>query len=218
MEPKSCAIIGASGLIGKEILKQVVLHPLYSEIRIITRRPLGTTDPKIKEIIIDFENLSQLKSSLEGVTDVFCVVGTTQKKVNGDKYLYRKVDYNIPVDAAQISVENGVQYFAVVSSVGASLKSSNFYLKLKGEMEHEVSRFSIPQIGIFRPSMLLGKRDEFRFAEKISSYIFPVISFLFPIKYRPIQAKHVAKAMIQYANQSKGVHILHYKEMAQLFK
>ncbi|HPE40802.1 MAG TPA: hypothetical protein PLI77_06910 [Bacteroidales bacterium] len=139
MEPKSCAIIGASGLIGKEILKQVVLNPLYSEIRIITRRPLGNTDPKIKEIIIDFENLSQLKSSLEGVTDVFCVVGTTQKKVNGDKYLYRKVDYNIPVDAAQISVEHGAQYF-------------------------------------------------------------------------------VAKAMIQYANQSKGVHILHYKEMGQLLR
>lgn len=216
METKIAAVLGASGLIGGEIVKELLTNQNYSEVRIITRRPLHQVHDKIKEMIIDFENLNELRHAMEGVQHVFCAVGTTQKKVKGDKQLYRKVDYNIPVDAAQIGFDMGITYFAVVSSIGADDQSSNFYLKLKGEMEKEVSQFAIPQIGIFRPSMLLGKREEFRLAEKISSYIFPIIAFLVPSKYKPIQGKSVAKAMVLNAEKEKGVQVLFYKEMQKL--
>ena len=216
METKIAAVLGASGLIGGEIVKELLTNQNYSEVRIITRRPLHQVHDKIKEMIIDFENLNELRHAMEGVQHVFCAVGTTQKKVKGDKQLYRKVDYNIPVDAAQIGFDMGITYFAVVSSIGADDQSSNFYLKLKGEMEKEVSQFAIPQIGIFRPSMLLGKREEFRLAEKISSYIFPIIAFFVPSKYKPIQGKSVAKAMVLNAEKEKGVQVLFYKEMQKL--
>jgi len=216
METKIAAVLGASGLIGGEIVKELLTNQNYSEVRIITRRPLHQVHDKIKEIVIDFENLDELRHALEGVQHLFCAVGTTNKKVNGDKQLYRKVDYNIPVDAAQIGFDMGIEYFAVVSSIGADENSSNFYLKLKGEMEKEVSQFAIPQIGIFRPSMLLGKREEFRLAEKISSYIFPIIAFFVPSKYKPIQGKSVAKAMVMNANKGKEVQILYYNDIKLL--
>jgi uncharacterized protein YbjT (DUF2867 family) len=216
METKIAAVLGASGLIGNEIINELIANKKYSEIRIITRRPLNQVHDKIKEMVIDFKNLNELRHALEGVQHLFCAVGTTNKKVNGDKNLYRKVDYNIPVDAAQIGFDMGIEYFAVVSSIGADENSSNFYLKLKGEMEKEVAQFAIPQIGIFRPSMLLGKREEFRLAEKVSSYIFPIFAFLFPSKYKPIQGKSVAKAMVLNAEKGKGVQVLHYKEIQKL--
>lgn len=216
MEYKIAAVLGASGLIGKEIINELIENQSYSEIRIITRRPLHHTHEKIKEYIIDFENLNQLRNALEGVHHLFCAVGTTTKKVKGDKVLYRKVDYNIPVDGVQVGFDMGIEYFAVVSSIGADENSSNFYLKLKGEMEKEVSQFAIPQIGIFRPSMLMGKREEFRLAEKISSFIFPIFAFLVPSKYKPIQGKTVAKAMVMNASKGKGVQILYYNDMKKL--
>jgi len=218
MEYKIAAVIGASGLIGKEIINELIENQKYSEIRIITRRPLNQVHSKIKEYIIDFEHLNEMRHALEGVHHLFCAVGTTNKKVKGDKAQYRKVDYNIPVEAAQIGFDMGIEYFAVVSSIGADENGSNFYLKLKGEMEKEVSQFAIPQIGIFRPSMLLGKREEFRLAEKISSFIFPIFAFLVPSKYKPIPGKSVAKAMVNNAEKGIGLQILYYKEMQKLIQ
>lgn len=219
METRIAAVIGASGLIGSAIVHELLQNSTYSEIRILTRRSLQLQHEFIKEVIVDFENPVDYKKGLEGCTAVFCAVGTTNKKVQGNKEAYRKVDYQIPVQAAQYAEELGIPYFTVVSSVGANDKSSNFYLHLKGEMEFGISQFSICQIAIFRPSMLLGKRNEFRLAEKIAAFIFPIIAFLFPSKYKPIQAQKVAKAMVQFGNQEKkGIHILHYKEILNYSK
>jgi uncharacterized protein YbjT (DUF2867 family) len=217
MELKIAAVLGASGLIGKEIVSELIENQNYSEIRIITRRPLKWNHPKIKEFCIDFEKLNEYSHSFERCSDVFCAVGTTTKKVHGDKIQYRKVDYDIPVDVAQMGFDMGIDYFAVVSSIGADEKSSNFYLQLKGEMEKEVSQFAIPQIAIFRPSMLMGKRSEFRFGEKIALFLFSLISFLFPTKYKPIQAKTVAKGMVLAAGKAmNGVQVLQYNEIQDL--
>ncbi len=219
METRIAAVIGASGLIGSAIVHELIQNSTYSEIRIITRRSLQFQHELIKEVIVDFANSVDYKNSLEGCIAIYCAVGTTNKKVKGNKDAYRKVDYQIPVQAAQFAEELGIPYFTVVSSVGANDKSSNFYLQLKGEMESKISQFSISQIAIFRPSMLLGKRNEFRLAEKIASIMFPVVSFLFPSKYKPIQAQKVAKAMVQFGNhENKGIHILHYKEIVNYSK
>jgi uncharacterized protein YbjT (DUF2867 family) len=95
----------------------------------------------------------------------------------------------------------------LVSSVGADSSSSNFYLRLKGEVEQAIEKMPIPYVGIFQPSLLLGNRNEFRLGERISQLIMPVFSFVIPSKYKPIAAKQVAKAMIREAIQDqKGVH------------
>jgi uncharacterized protein YbjT (DUF2867 family) len=219
MESKIAAVIGASGLIGNEILNTLVLDQKYSEIRIITRRPLHFNIDQVKEVIIDFENKSDFKKAMEGCSEIYCAVGTTNKKVKGNMEAYRKVDFQIPVIAAQIACEQGISYFTVVSSVGANEKSSNFYLQLKGEMENNVLLSAIPKIAIIRPSMLLGNRTEFRLAEKIATIIFPVFSFLVSSNYKPIHAQKVAKAMVQFGKQDKsGSHILFYKDILNYSK
>jgi uncharacterized protein YbjT (DUF2867 family) len=102
----------------------------------------------------------------------------------------------------------------LVSSVGANSKSNNFYLKLKGEVEDAVKEVGLESVHIMRPSMLLGDRKEFRPGEKIGSPLMKAFSFLLPAKYKPTQAKDVAKAMLIAAKESKkGFYIYEYNEI-----
>jgi uncharacterized protein YbjT (DUF2867 family) len=147
---------------------------------------------------------------------VFCSVGTTQKKVNGNQIEYRKVDYDIPVKAAKFCEENEGTSFLLVSSVGADSASKNFYLAIKGEVEEAVMKRKIASISIFRPSLLLGDRKEFRIGEKISTILMKPLSFLIPSIYKPIEVAQVAKSMCQAAVLNKpGIHIYHYAEMVE---
>ncbi|MBL0273583.1 MAG: NAD(P)H-binding protein [Chitinophagaceae bacterium] len=213
----TATLIGATGLIGNYLLEELLKDDFYHTVRILFRRPLELTHPKLEKKLVDFSDVENFRLALEGSAVVFCAIGTTQKKVKGDKAAYRKVDYDIPVHAARFCKLNGCEKFVLVSSVGANSKSNNFYLKLKGEVEDAVKAVGIKSLHIMRPSMLLGDRKEFRLGEKISKGIFPIFSFLIPSKYKPIQGKEVAKAMAAAAKKSDaGFFISEYREIKQL--
>ena len=217
MSHKTTALIGSTGLIGSHLLKLLQNDDHFSEIRVLVRRPVAINHPKVKVLVIDFEDATAFRKGFAGCDAVFVSVGTTQKKVKGDKTAYRKVDYDIPVNAARFCAETGCKSFLLVSSVGADSHSRNFYLKLKGEVEDEINRQNIPSISIFRPSMLLGKRNESRPMETIAQLISKPMSALFPSKYKPIKAGDVARAMIAASHQNEtGFHIFHYREMMAL--
>ena len=199
------AIVGASGLIGGCLVDEL-LQTNDNKITLISRRPLGLSNSRIHELIVDFTNQSALNEALKGVDAVFIAIGTTQKKMKGDLSAYRKVDYDIPVAVAQACVINNVPKLLMVSSAGADSSSSNFYLRIKGEVEQAIEKMPIQYIGIFQPSLLMGNRNEFRLGERISQLIMPIFSFVIPSKYKPIAAKSIAKAMIRKAIQDqKGV-------------
>jgi uncharacterized protein YbjT (DUF2867 family) len=219
MSEKTAAIIGATGLIGSYLLKYLQDDDDFKTIRVFVRRPVVFNHPKIKVLVIDFTDEEAFKAGIVGCDAVFCAIGTTNKKVKGDKTAYRKVDYDIPVKAANFCVETGCHHFLLVSSVGANSMAANFYLKLKGEVENKVESIGIPIVSIFQPSMLLGKRQESRPLETVTQMVIKPLSFLFPSLYRPIAAKDVAKAMIAASKQDKpGFRIYHYREMKALLE
>jgi uncharacterized protein YbjT (DUF2867 family) len=214
---ETAAILGATGLIGSRLLELLVHDETFTRIRVISRRPLSLKDPKIDVSVIDFADQVAFRNALEGCSAVFCAVGTTQKKVKGDNSAYRKVDFDIPVNAARICAETGSRHFLLISSVGANSSSGNFYLKLKGEVEETVKQFNIPSISIFQPSMLLGKREERRPAERIVSVIIKPLSFLFPAKYKPVEASCVASSMLSaYLQDKPGVQVYQYNDIMGL--
>ncbi|MDD3280961.1 MAG: NAD(P)H-binding protein [Bacteroidales bacterium] len=217
MNQKSVTLIGASGLIGSHLLQILINDAEISSIKVLSRKQLSYTHPKIRVAVIDFGDKEAFAAEMKGSEIVFCAVGTTKQKTKGDKKEYRKVDFDIPVNAANFCVAAGCPHFVFVSSLGANSKSTNFYLKLKGEVEDAICGMGIETILVFRPSILLGKRQEFRFGEWMAKLFFTPISFLFPSQLRPIQAEQVAKSMIIAAKKElKGVHIFHYKEMMPL--
>ncbi|HSO78416.1 MAG TPA: SDR family oxidoreductase, partial [Bacteroidales bacterium] len=133
--------------------------------------------------------------------DIFCCLGTTIKKA-GSQEAFRKVDLEAPAKIASIAAENEVKQFIVISSIGADPGSRNFYLRTKGQMEQTVQKEHFQAVAILRPSMITGKRKEFRMAEETGKMIFrPLEKLLLGRlrKYRSIKAKTIARAMVNIA-------------------
>jgi uncharacterized protein YbjT (DUF2867 family) len=211
---KTVTLIGATGLIGGHILALLQVDDSIERINVLVRRTVVFVHPKVRVIQVDFSRPEMLTAAITGCDAVFCAIGTTQKKVKGDKDAYRKVDYAIPVMAAQVCARVGCPQFLLVSSVGANAGSRNFYLQLKRAVEDEIGRLGISSVAVFRPSILLGQRNEFRPGEKFGQIIMKAIAFLIPADYKPITGEAVARAMIKAAKNPKtGLRILHYNEM-----
>ena len=198
---KTAIILGATGLTGNILLKNLLISQRYDKIKIFTRKPLRLENKKVTEILCNLLELDNYKENFFG-DDVFCCIGTTTKKTP-DKELYKKIDYGIPVSAAKLCKDNGIKTFAVMSSMGANANSSIFYNRTKGEMEQVVLEQNIKNTCILRPSMIGGNRNEFRIAEKIGGILMKVLTPLFIgslRKYRIISAEIIANAMIELAN------------------
>ncbi|RYZ23748.1 MAG: hypothetical protein EOO16_03595 [Chitinophagaceae bacterium] len=204
-QPLTATLIGATGLIGGHLLRLLQADPYFGTVRVLTRRPLGLHAPRTEEKLVNFQDVESFRLGLEGSDLIFVAVGTTQKKVAGDEAAYRKVDFDIPVGAARWGKEAGARHLLLVSSVGANAASSNFYLRLKGETEKAIGESGMPDVSVFRPSMLLGERTENRPGERIGQVGARVLSGLMiggMRRYRPIQAADVAAAMIRQSKKS----------------
>ncbi|QQS31318.1 MAG: oxidoreductase [Sphingobacteriales bacterium] len=211
MNPNSkvALIAGASGLTGAECLDLLLKHENYHRVIALVRKTLPLTHEKLQQIQVDFDHLETCMDDFSA-DDVYCCLGTTIKKA-GSQANFRKVDYDYIVNVAKAAYANGAKRFLLVSSLGASSKSSIFYSRVKGETEEAVAAIPFEEVHIFRPSLLLGNRKEHRFGESLAIKGFKALGFLMvgPLAvYKGIEVKDVAKAMISIAQSGeKGKHI-----------
>ena len=216
---KTALIFGSSGLVGKNLLNQIINNSNYSKVKIFVRSSLEISDQKVEIINTDFKDLQKIKNLIIGDDCFFCI-GTT-KKNSPDKSEYRRVELDLPKKIAQISKSNNVKSFIFVSSGFADPKNSGDYLKFKGLVEEEIKSLNFEKIGILRPSFLLGNRKENRVGEKIGIFIFKLLSPIFvgPIKkMKPIHSEKVAKAMIKIANENIQKTIFESNEISDLVR
>jgi uncharacterized protein YbjT (DUF2867 family) len=217
-DKRTALIVGSSGLVGQACLTQLLADNHYSRIIAITREPLELANSKLQNVVIKFDELYQYGGSF-AVNDVFCCLGTTMKKA-GSKTRFMKVDYEYVMNVAKLSEENGAETFNVVSAVGADVKSGIFYNHVKGKVEQDLAQNKIHSINIFRPSLLLGKRSEFRLGERIGIILGKITAPFYvgaATKYKPVQVSMVAAAMIEAALQKKeGIHVYEYPQMLSL--
>lgn len=215
---KSALLVGATGLVGGHCLQLLLSSPEYSRVCIIGRRSLVIRHPKLKQVTVDFDALPQ-DPAVFGVDDVFCCLGTMIAKA-GSQEAFARVDRDYPIVIAGLAVKFGAKQFLLVSSVGADIQSRNFYLRTKGEVEGAISVLPFQSAHIFRPSMLLGKRMEFRWKERLFEPLMRGLQWMFVgslRKYRPIEARDVASAMVSAASRGgQGVQIYEGLELARL--
>jgi len=205
MSKKTALVIGASGLIGLELTKLLLLDERYEKVNVLVRRPLPFEHEKLVQIRYDY-NWPDAKL-IEG-DELFCCLGTTIKTA-GSQAAFRKVDFTYVLETAQLSLANGAKKMALVSSIGANKNSKVFYSKVKGQIEEAVSKLDFESCFILRPSMLLGVRPELRMGELVGKLFMTAFSLAIPKKYKAIEGKQVARAMITSMNSDKkGVHIL----------
>lgn len=205
---KTAILVGATGLVGTELLQILLNSKEYIKVTVLTRKKLNIEHTKLHQVMIDFAKLSSYKEYFE-VDDVYCCLGTTIKKA-GSQEAFRIVDYEYPVTLAKLSKECKVEKFLIITAMGADKFSKIFYNRVKGEVEDAIKEIELHALYFFRPSLLLGNRKEFRFGERFATVLSPLFSFLLsgPLeKYKPIHARNVALAMYNTSrNGSKGIH------------
>lgn len=201
-ETRSALLVGATGLVGGHCLNLLLEDAAYQKVVALGRRMLPVEHQKLEQHIIDFDKLTDY-AHLIRAQDVFCCLGTTIKKA-GSREAFRRVDFTYPHDVARIAAENGAEQMLLVSALGAVARSRFFYNRVKGEVEDAVSKLPFRGVQIFRPSLLLGERQEVRRGERIAERVMNLFSFAFIgllKKYLPIDARAVASAMVQVAKR-----------------
>lgn len=215
---RNALIAGASGLVGSHCLRLLLNNDRYSQVISIGRRELPLIHPKLDQKIIDFDNLKKYSTEL-AADDVFCCLGTTIKKAGSEANFY-KVDYSYVVELARLTAAKNAAQFLVVSAMGADAGSMIFYNKVKGEMERDIQDLEFRGVHIFRPSLLLGEREEHRAGEELAAKVMTPLSKLMvgPLrKYKPIAGEDVAKAMLYAATYNTGgVHIYPSDKIAKM--
>jgi uncharacterized protein YbjT (DUF2867 family) len=208
---KTALIAGSTGLIGKQLLQMLLNSDRYSKVVAITRNDLPA-HPKLVVLKVEFEKPEQWAESLIG-DDVFCCLGTTMAKAESKENFY-KVDFSYPLFIAKAAHSHGAKQYLLVSALGANKESSIYYNRVKGEIEDSIKQIRYKAIHIFRPSLLLGSRDEKRSGEDAAKIFYKIFGFLIPKKYQAIDSHKVAKAMITLASQDdKGIFIHESKEL-----
>lgn len=203
MTNKTALVLGATGLVGKQLVKQLLLDERYSKVIVFLRRPLPQTaffDPqnKLYPLVIDYEQMAEYEGYFKA-EHIYVCLGTTLKQAK-NKAAFRKVDFDYVHVAAQLARAQQSQSFVWISSVGANAKSTSFYLRVKGELENAIFALSgLNNPSAVRPSLLLGERSEKRCGEQLAITLSPVWS-LFCVgtlaKYKPVKALDVASKMI----------------------
>lgn len=204
-------VIGATGLVGGMIVQQLLEQPEYDRVRVLARRPMELEHSKLEQHIVDWNRLDAAEHLFKDADDLYCALGTTIKKA-GNRENFRLVDLEYPVEAARLAVKQGVAQMLVVSSMGADAGSRIFYSRTKGEMEDALAKAGFRALHMFRPSLILGDRQEKRAGEQLAAHVMQFLDGWMKkgkaAQYRAIQATTIAAAMINTAMaQSTGNHV-----------
>ncbi len=216
---KKILLLGSTGLVGGFCLDLLVDEDEVDQILVPVRRSCVFNSGKVSVVEIDFNKPGSL--DWNSIDSVICCLGTTIKKA-GSQEAFKHVDYSIPVNFAEEAVKQGISCYSIVTSMGASPQSRIFYNRVKGAVEEKLSGMKFQSLQIFRPSLLLGQRNEFRLGEKIGSVVAPPIGKLLVgryRKYRPIQAKVVAQAIVkQLLLNPDGINIFESDQIQEMIK
>lgn len=207
---KKALVLGGSGLVGSHVIELLLADSRYL-VSALVRKPLAIQHERLIIIPFNFDNPDK---RLVTADEIFCCLGTTIKTA-GSKASFYKVDYEYVLEIAQIAKSNGAKKIALISSMGANKNSFIYYNMVKGGIEAALTNLDFESLFILRPSLLLGRRLEFRLGETAGKLLMNVFSFAIPKKYKAIQARQVAKAMIAKMNtDDTGVHIFESDQIA----
>ena len=211
---RTVALLGASGLVGRECLRLLARDARFDRIVSIGRRRLpdtalaGVDASRITERVVDMEHLAGSGADF-AVDRVICALGTTIG-VAGSREAFRRVDYDMPIEAARLARARGAGHFLLVSALGATPRSRIFYNRVKGDVETALLALPFRATTIVRPSLLVGERAEVRRGERIGQ----VLGRLIPGRWRPVAARDVARVLVdEAAGDRAGVRIIESEEI-----
>ena len=213
---RSVMLLGATGLVGGELLRLLLADHDIGRVVALGRRPVaaakGTPPEQARKLdvrVADVERLDAAAEAFNGVEQIFCALGTTIRQA-GSQDRFRQIDYDVPVAAARLAVQLGARHFLLVSALGADPASRVFYNRVKGEVERDIATLGYRSFTVVRPSLLLGDRREFRLGEEMAKRI----AWLIPGKWSPVHAADVAAALVAHAaRDDSGMRIIESRDI-----
>lgn len=200
-------IVGATGLVGRAVLRLALADASINRVVAPTRRPLGLQHGKLVNPVVDFDALP-VDAEWWRVDAVVCALGTTIKKA-GSQAAFRKVDHEYPMAVARLARAAGALAFAFTSSMGANAKSRTFYLRTKGETERDLAGLGFSSLTVVRPSLIGGERDERRWGESLGLKMFAALGPMLPRRFRIVPAEQIAAILLACVIETRpGVRIV----------
>lgn len=204
-------VVGATGLVGQQVVAQALADPRVSHIVALTRRAMAPHE-RLENVVLDFADLPR-EAAWWSVDGVVCAMGTTRAKTSSPER-YREIDFDYPLAVARLAREHGATRFALTSSLGADAKSRFAYTRLKGELEEALQRLGYPSLTIVRPSVLDGDRAERRVGERTYAIALRLLAPLVPRRLRVSPARAVAATLLDGAVAgTPGVHLKYNEDM-----
>ena len=217
---KSALVAGGTGLVGSQLVKLLIQSTKFDGVKVLVRKENPTQIEGADVLEVDYERLSEFEQYLKADV-IFCCLGTTIKKA-GSKEKFRKVDYAYPYELAKLCLKNGDIQFNIITANGANSNSFFFYNRVKGDIEKALEGLNIQNLNIFRPSLLLGKRNEKRITEEVGSIFASVVNPLLVgklKKHRAIQGLTVARAMLNVSLKNlSGIHYIESNDIQKIGK
>lgn len=213
---KTAIVIGATGLVGSNVVKQLVDHPDYEKVIVFSRRTPDIFHAKLSVHIVDFEKPEDWKHLVRGNV-LFSCMGTTLRQAGSKEKQYR-IDYHYQFNFARIARENNVDAMVLISSAGAKPDSSFFYMRMKGELERDLKQLGFPHLVFIKPGPLEGERQEKRLGESIGLAVNRFMNKLGLMKkFRPVHGSIVAKAALRAADiLPQGFYAFQLEELFEL--
>jgi uncharacterized protein YbjT (DUF2867 family) len=223
-------LAGATGLVGGLVLRGLLADPRYhGTIYAPLRRNPGIEDARLAMMLTDFapgtgdQGIAaaiEARSSRPLSAFVSCL-GTTIRRA-GSREAFVAIDRDLVLRLAQLAHEHGARHAILVSSVGASRQSGNFYLRVKGEVEDALGKMGFRRLDLVQPGLLIGARSERRPTEKLALALSRATSALMQgalKRYRSIPATEVAGAIVELLKETEaGVFSHRYRSLHALAK
>lgn len=227
MTERVALLAGATGLVGRALLRRLLADPAWQRVIVLSRRPVPETMlaglsaealARLDNRVLELGAVAGLR--LEGpVTAAFSALGTTLRQA-GSKAAFYKVDYDGNMQFAELARRSGARHFLLVSALGANARSPVFYSRVKGYLEDDMAGLGFEQVSLFRPSFLMGERMESRAGERVGIVFGKLMSPLWrgPLAaLHPVAADTVAASMVAAAQEKgKGVQVYDYRGMQRL--
>ncbi len=200
-------LVGATGLVGSQVLQQLLDDPRCQAVVAPTRRPLALADAHLFNPVVDFAQLPEA-ADWWTVDAVICALGTTLKQA-GTREAFAQVDHQYPLQVARLASAHGAAAFVLNSAKGADPDSRFFYNRVKGALEQDLRGLGYPSLTLVRPGLIGGERKEHRAGERAASVVLGALAPVLPRSWRINPAEKIAAAMVEAALQpAPGVQVI----------
>jgi uncharacterized protein YbjT (DUF2867 family) len=221
--PLSAVVLGATGAVGANVVRELLRSQAFGRITTLTRRPLDMPEAgeRVAQHITDVFDSSGYEPLLAGHTTAFCTLGLGEPSKVKPEEFYR-VDFQCVADFAAACDRQGVTHFSLLTAVGSNARSRFNYTRVKGEIEERVQAFGFARVSLFRPSLLVTPKNRYGFTQALLLKVFPMLDWLLlgPLsKFRSIRVEDLGCAMVRNAERpGKGLEIFEWSGFQKLLR